>query len=338
MNQIIELSVDDRHDVFNEAGAQLGLPPFYVEKDFWVCWALRLMFDHETMGPHLTFRGGTSLSKGWELIERFSEDVDLAMSRDWVDPDLPNPGEAGINTAERDRRLRRLRHACRKAISDNLVPMLEAEVAELGDGASVVVASLEKARDPFVIELHYPKGGLEIPGDYNRAVVKIELSGRADDWPQQERPITPYVAEAFPDLGTWAPIMIACVEPARTFWEKASLLHELYTRPDKREIAARHARHLYDLVRLWDHVADEPGLMELFTQVKAHRRAFFSYGWVDYEALGTADLVLVPPTDQLAAWRADYQAMGPMFSGDPPAFDATIESIKAIQAGLGALH
>jgi len=262
----------------------------------------------------------------------------MAMSRNWVDPELPNPGEAGINTAERDRRLRRLRHACRKAIGDDLVPLLETEAAEFGDGASVVVELLQQARDPFVIELHYPNGGLEIPGDYNRAVVKIELSGRADDWPQEERPIMPYVAEAFPDLGTWAPIMIACVQPARTFWEKALLLHELYTRPDKPAIAARHARHLYDLVCLWGHVADKPGLMDLYAQVKAHRRGFFGYGWVDYEALSTVDLVLVPPADRLAAWRADYQAMGPMFIGDPLAFDAIIESIEAIEAGLRALQ
>ena len=180
MDQIIELSVDDRRDVFNEAGVQLGLPPFYVEKDYWVCWVLRLMFGHETMGPHLTFRGGTSLSKGWDLIKRFSEDIDVAMSRDWVDPDLPDLGEQGISTAQRDRQLRRLRGACRKAIRDDLVPLLEAEAAELGDGASVVVVALENARDPFVIELHYPKGGMEIPGDYSRAVVKIELSGRAE--------------------------------------------------------------------------------------------------------------------------------------------------------------
>ena len=132
--------------------------------------------------------------------------------------------------------------------------------------------------------------------------------------------------------------MIASVKPARTFWEKASLLHELYTRPDSREVAARQARHLYDLVRLWGHVADEPGLMELFTQVKAHRREFFNYGWVDYETLGITDLVLVPPADQLATWRADYQAMGPMFIGEPPAFDTIIESIEAIEAGLEALY
>jgi len=338
MNRILELTPAERAEVFTQAGVELGLPAFYVEKDYWVCWVLGLLFGHDRMGPHLTFRGGTSLSKGWGLIERFSEDVDLAMTREWVAPELASPGVTGINTAERDRRLKRLRRACREAIRDEVVPLLKDKAEELGDGARIDVADLDQARDPFEIQLHYPAGDLEVPGAYHQAVVKIELSGRADDWPQAARVISPYVADVVPQLGPWTPMQVACVTPARTFWEKAALLHERYAQGDQARLGARQARHLYDLVRLWEHVRGEAGLIGLFDGVTLHRKTFWNYGGIDYDQLMPGDLVLVPPAGQLAAWRADYRAMGPMFIDDPPAFDTLIKSIKRIETELGALQ
>lgn len=337
MDHITDTTDVERREVFNEAGAQLGLPPFYVEKDFWVCWVLRVLFGHANVGPHLTFRGGTSLSKGWGLISRFSEDLDLAMSRHWVDPDLPNPGESDIGTEEKRRRLGRLRRACRQAVRRELVPLLEAEAKRLGNGTAVDVVALDQARDPFVIEFQYPDSSLAVPGDYHRTVVKLELSGRADDWPQEERPITPFVAEALPQLGPWMPMQVACVTPARTFWEKAALLHERYAQKDQVQLAARQARHLYDLVQLWEHVKDEAGLADLFEGVKMHRQTFFNYGSVDYRHLLPGDLQLVPPDERMPVWRGDYRAMEPMFFETPPTFDSLITSIKQIETALSDL-
>jgi hypothetical protein len=311
LKKILQLSSEERTGVFTEAIAVLGISPFYIEKDFWVCWVLERLFGHENIGVHLTFRGGTSLSKGWGLIDRFSEDVDLAMSRNWVDPDLPRPDEAGIKNPERDRRLQRLRRACRKTIRDELLPLLENEAADLGDGAKISLVDLDQARDPFVIEVQYPNGGLKVPGDYHRAVVKIELSGRADDWPQEPRPITPYVADALPQIERESEMMIACVTPARTFWEKAALLHERHAQVSTSTLGARQSRHLYDLVRLWEFVHDQEGLAELFEGVKLHRKTFFNYGRVDYDHLKPGDLVLAPPENQIGAWQSDYKAMRP---------------------------
>lgn len=96
----------------------------------------------------------------------------------------------------------------------------------------VEAAELDQARDPFVIDLQYPAGGLDVPGDYHRVVVKVEFSGRADAWPQDERAISLFVVDVFPQLGPWVPRKIACVTPARTFWEKAALLHERYSQGD----------------------------------------------------------------------------------------------------------
>jgi predicted nucleotidyltransferase component of viral defense system len=101
MNRIASLSSAERRAVFNEAGVSLGLPPFHVEKDFWVCWVLGTLFGDAGVGPHLTFRGGTSLSMGWGLIERFSEDIDLAMARSshWIRRAIPSAFTSTIRRA-----------------------------------------------------------------------------------------------------------------------------------------------------------------------------------------------------------------------------------------------
>jgi hypothetical protein len=259
------------------------------------------------------------------------------MSREWVDPDLPNPGEERINRAERDRRLQRLRRACRQAIREEVVPLLEASVAELGDGACVEVIDLDRARDPFVIKLQYPPCHLKVPADYHEENVKIELSGRADVWPQETRHISPFVADAFPSMGSWKRMQVSCVMPARTFWEKAALLHERYAQGHTETLGVRQSRHLYDLVRLWEHVKCDDGLLGLFDGVKMHRKAFFNYGRVDYDNLLPGNLVLVPPKDQISAWRGDYQAMEIMFNGERPPFDQLIAAIAAIEKELRAL-
>jgi hypothetical protein len=175
---------------------------------------------------------------------------------------------------------------------------------------------------------------MKAPAHYNRAAVKIELSGRADGWPQESRTITPYVAESFPDLAGDEELRLSCVRPERTFWEKAALVHEQNARPETRALAPRQARHLYDLIRLWDRVAGTDGRHALFDGVKAHRSAFFNYAWVDYEALSPADLRLVPADERTADWRADYQAMRLMFFHEPPVFDDILSGLKSVEEGL----
>ena len=337
MNTVALLSARERRELFTEAAAETGLPPFHVEKDFWVCWVLATFFGRAEVGPHLTFRGGTSLSKAWGIIERFSEDIDLAMARPWLGS-AKDPSEEGITASEKERRLKALRDECRQMIAEVLVPVLRQAAAGLSEPTRLEVESLEKARDPFCLHFEYPGTGLRPPAGYNRAMVKVELSGRADGWPMESRPITSYVAEVFP-RETGAPqLTVSCVRPERTFWEKAALVHEQNVRPGERSLAPRQARHLSDLVRLWDAgVAQAGGFQELFGGVKAHRHTYFDYNWVDYGALRAGDLQLVPPQSRAAEWQADYEAMRAMFFRDPPGFEAVVERLRGIEEALRAL-
>ncbi len=336
MNKIAALSAQDRRALFEETGARKGLPPFHVEKDFWVCWVLNVLFNDPVTGSNLTFRGGTSLSKGWGIIERFSEDIDLAMSREWVG-DGKDAADPGITQSEKERRLRALRNECREVISSCLYPVLEtAAIKTVTESFQLELEPLKKARDPFCIHFHYPSTELIAPEEYNRPAVKIELSGRAERWPKEDRTIMPYAAEEFPDLFQNATLTLSCVRPERTFWEKAALIHEQNVRSGDRPLAVRQARHIYDLVRLWNHISMDAHseLRELFDDVKTHRQTFFNYKWVDYNKLTTAGLCLSPPAERLSEWRADYEAMSSMFFKIPPRFEDLLKELKRIEKTL----
>lgn len=151
----------------------------------------------------------------------------------------------------------------------------------------------------------------------------------------EERTIRPYVAEAFAEQTGDPWLKLSCVNPARTFWEKAALVHEQNIRPGEQALAPRQARHLYDLLRLWSaNVFDADGFQNLFDGVKAHRRTYFDYKWVDYESLRPKALVLTPPAKRLPAWRFDYQAMQAMFIDKAPTFEEVLDQLRTIEGAL----
>ncbi len=340
MNTIAKLSPKDREQIFTEAGARLGFAPFHVEKDFWVCWTLASLFGDERIGENLAFRGGTSLSKGWQCIERFSEDIDLAINRSWVGgEELVEFKEPSITTSERERRYKRLREQCRRVIGEVIAPHLIDRLGAISDRcrARVITESIASDRDPFVVRVEYPGSGLTPPDAYFQPVVKIELSGRAEDAPAEPRLIVPYVSEPFPELFADKPYPVSCILPQRTFWEKAALLHEQHTNPKPVELANRQSRHLYDLHQLWtagNLMASITHQDPMFKEVMAHRSEFFPYGWVNHLEISPGDLQLVPPADRINAWMADFAKMKSMFFGVPPTFEQVLTTVQSIQNSL----
>ena len=339
MNELLALKADERREIFTETGVRLGMAPFHIEKDFWVCWTLLTLFTDNQIGPNLVFRGGTSLSKGWGLIQRFSEDIDLAMNRGWLGA---QPGEEAepwpLSKSQQEKRLKKLRGECRQVISGLVIPSLKERLTQITKDATsrIEVETLEKARDPFVVYFRYPESGLAPPSNYFQARVKIELSGRADGMPVGIRNVAPYVSDAFPSVvPPGRQYEIPCVQPIRTFWEKVALLHEQNTRPERTTPASRQSRHLYDVHQLWT----KGGLSgtvhldkNLFRTVMEHRSQFFHYNWVDHLNLEQATLQICPPDSELSLWRNDFRAMESMFIERAPAFDVIVETLRAIEA------
>lgn len=324
MQAFLSLPADRRLLAFQQVDARMGLQAFSVEKDFWVCWTLRELFALPGIGEHLTFKGGTSLSKAWKLIQRFSEDIDIIVDKE----PLGFGGEASPEEAPSRKQLRlrlnALKESCRIWVHERLQPALAGRIEELlgPDGWRLEVDPA--MADGQCLLFTYPSVFAPGTAGYVRPVVKIELGARSDDWPHENRDIVPYVTEQFPDLDPESTSSIRVLAPERTFWEKACLLHEETFRPVDKTRPIRMARHYYDLWCLLQAGVGERALADvaLFERVAEHRQIFFRLTWVDYSTHRPGTFRLIPPPAHLANWRTDYQAMqGPMFFDDTPSFD-----------------
>ena len=330
MKEFLDAVLERRRQLCDEAQARLGLGAASIEKDFWVCWTLRELFSLPGCGAHLTFKGGTSLSKGWKLIERFSEDIDVVMEREFLGfGGDKSPEKAGSNK-QRDNRLEELKLACQQRIRDSLKPALEKRIQDaLPKGMKWDLLDDADDADGQTLLFHYPSAYADAA--YIRPVVKIELGARSDTEPCGTPQIQPYLKEAFPELfGAESSFAIRTVEPVRTFWEKAMLLHEETFRKSGGGPKARLARHYYDLWFLINKgVADKAGAdHELFQRVAAHRSVFFRKSKAAQETLRPGSLRLVPLTEQLPAWKQDYQSMREdMFFGEVPALNEILRVV-----------
>lgn len=324
MNTFLQLPAERRQIAFRQADAQMGLQALSVEKDFWVCWTLRELFGLPEIGSHLTFKGGTSLSKAWGLIARFSEDIDLIIDKAALGIAADTLPDNASSNKQRRARLEALMQASRAWVQDKLQPALADRItAALGaDGWRLEVDP--NMADGQCLLFHYPSVFPSTTAGYVVPVVKIELGARSDDWPAESKVIRPYVLEHFPVLDSGATTAVQVLAAERTFWEKACLLHEETFRPADKPRKLRMARHYYDLWCLLQAGVGERALanLTLFDRVAEHREVFFRYSWVDYSTHRPGAFRLAPPPDHLPKWRNDYEDMlGPMFFGEVPAFD-----------------
>ena len=310
-----------------------------VEKDLWVCWTLRELFSLPGVGEHLTFKGGTSLSKAWKLIRRFSEDIDLIVDKEALGFGGDAAPDKAASKKQRKARLEALMAASRQWVQGSLQPALATRIATaLGDDAACKLEVDPDMPDGQCLLLHYPSA-FENEAGYIKPVVKIELGARSDDWPNSECPIQPYLAERFPQLMPEGPFSVRVLAAERTFWEKACLLHEETFRPHDKPRKLRMARHYYDLWCLLRAGVGERALANtaLFQRVAEHREIFFRYAWVDYSTHKPGTFRLSPPSDHLANWRSDYQAMlGPMFFGEVPDFDEIMKAVSEFEKTFNA--
>jgi len=339
MNRFLELPEESRLSAFMEVNRSMGLDAFSVEKDFWVCWTLRELFSLPGIGEHLTFKGGTSLSKAWKLIHRFSEDIDLVVDKDVLGFGSDAAPDKAPSNKQRKARLEALMESCRRWVQDTLRHELTVRIAEtLGsDGWHLEIDP--NMPDGQCLLFHYPSVFPPNANGYVLQQVKIELGARSDDWPNSECPIQPYLAERFPQLMPEGPFPVRVLAAERTFWEKACLLHEETFRPHDKPRKLRMARHYYDLWCLLRAGVGERALANtaLFQRVAEHREIFFRYAWVDYSTHKPGSFRLTPPTDHLANWRSDYQAMlGPMFFGEIPDFDEIMEAVSEFEKTFNA--
>lgn len=339
MNSFLQLPKERRLFAFQQVDEAMGLQAVSVEKDFWVCWTLRELFTMPGIGRHLTFKGGTSLSKAWKLIQRFSEDIDIIVDKEVLGFGGDEAPDKAPSNKQRKMRLEKLMEACRTWVQGTLQPALAARFqSTLGETGWKLEVDPDMP-DGQCLLFHYPSVFPPEAAGYVRPVVKIELGARSDDWPSDEKSIQPYVIEHFPALGPDAVCTVRVLAAERTFWEKACLLHEETFRPVDKPRKIRMARHYYDLWSLLRAGVGDRAMANtaLFQRVAEHREIFFRFSWVDYTTHKPGTFRLVPPGEHLAKWRADYEEMlGPMFFGETPSFEEMMTAAEEFERAFNA--
>jgi hypothetical protein len=342
VDDVARLSATDRADLFRAAADRKGIAPPLIEKDFWVCWMLRRVFTLRDPPADILFKGGTSLSKAFGLIDRFSEDIDLVLDRHGLGfTDARDPADASHSGKRRKALLEELSTKCQDVIRSQMLPMLtastEAALGKTRPGLSWQCELANDDSDQQTILFHYP-AGLEQRSQYVRPMIRLEFGARGDHWPSVDATVTPYAAEAVPKPFGRAATHVRVLAPERTFWEKATILHMLHHRPADKRWGERQARHFYDLIRLAESDAGTRALSQLtlLEAVAKHKSVFFASAAAHYEEAKPESLRLVPPKSRLRDLRTDYAAMRQMFFGEPPDFDSLLNSLEQLESRINA--
>jgi hypothetical protein len=335
---LIGASPRDRLDVFLATANRLGAPVGNIEKDFWVCWTLNALYHQLPQGqPRLLFKGGTSLSKAYGLIERFSEDIDVTVFRDDLDQAASVEELEALSNKKRRAKLDAIRDACRMYITGTLHASLTEIVADATSGAGRVEID-DTDPDGQTLLIHYPEVEPR-DGTYVRPVVRIESGAKSALDPNTPATIRPYVADEIESLDLDVPD-VTTIQAQRTFWDKVIIAHGLRRWHDRRgalrQEGQRISRHYYDLHCL---AASEPGRLALADAALGedcvrHARMFFDRPDYDLLSAQPGTYALAPHDAMTEALRNDYENTKAMIFGEPPMFDAILSSIARIEAEL----
>ena len=328
-----DLFVGQQLTILTQVGEHLNQDLQTIEKDWWVTQVLRVLFSLP-YAKYMSFKGGTSLSKAWNLVDRFSEDIDIAISREYLGFD----GELS-RTQVSDK----LRRAACTFVRETLQNDVRNGLLALGIGADkftvrVNITSVSTV-DPEVIYVDYQSG---LPqSEYIAHTVKIEVSGRSMHDPIDSVPLCSLIDQYLPQTKIAMPAFEASVVvPERTFLEKVMLIHEEFAKPIAEVRTERMSRHLYDLERMMrtdimdKALADE----QLYRTVVEHRRKFIGLKGFDYDTLYPQTLSLCIPAEVLPKWKQDYETMQKtMIYGDSLPFDELLTRISQLNARISSL-
>ncbi len=329
-----ELSRQDQAEALEVAAARTGRPSHLLEKDIWVVWFLSAIYG-SALGQALTFKGGTSLSKVYRIIDRFSEDIDLTYDIRELVPDLLRQGNPIPESSSQEKRVTSaVRTRLPEWIDQTVKPVLVGALSQAGLTASLTMAG----KDSEKLLVGYP--ALKTGTGYAATSIQLEFGARATGEPHRDHPVTCDAAEAIAgvEFPTARPVTMAA---ERTFWEKATAAHVYCLQGRLR--GERYSRHWYDLVAIAqsEHYASAVSDRDLAHQVAQHKSMFFAEKdakgtKVDYTAAVAGAIQLVPTGDSLTALEHDYVAMleDGLLALHQPTFADVMESCRVIEAHI----
>lgn len=328
MKRYLTLPVAQRQAIIERQKEAIGLPGVSIEKDLWVTQVLHALFSLE-VSDKLIFKGGTSLSKAWGLIDRFSEDIDLA-----IDPIFLGAPEGDPTKKQ----IKKLRKASSLYVAEELAEMLRARFVEmeLGEWLTVEVQPNGEGDntypEPRQLYVRY-KSVYEGQSGYLRSDIVLEVSARSLLEPVAEAEIHSLLSERIP-LHDIAPVPVVTAVAGKTMVEKMFLLHEMFSVEGHGMKAERKSRHLYDLYKMMGHAFASEAIEDdaLWESIRHHREIYTSVSGMDYTPDVRKRLVLVPREDIMEAWRRDYENMrDAMIYGDKPTWNELMQAMKELQ-------
>ena len=332
MKNVARLSNEERRELFLATAIKMGMRPEVIEKDFWVCFMLDHLFHECKYKDAFVFKGGTSLSKSYHVIERFSEDIDLILDWRRIITDSSDPWDHRSKTKQ-DSYNKQINKDAVLFYRNSLVPELNKELsAKLEDHEWITVDE----GDEMVLDFIYPQ---IFETDYIIPHVRLEIGPLAEWMPSHITSISSFAAEQYGRLFEQKQTDILTIDAERTFWEKITILHKISNFPEGKTLPHRYARHLYDVYCLGNSAIKKSAFdrKELLERDVAFKQKFYYTKSAHYETATLKEIRLIPGQEIIPALRNDYAAMANMFYGHAPEFDDIINYLKQLEEEIHAL-
>lgn len=332
MQKVALLNKEDKIVLFTNTGTKRSMHPSIIEKDFWVCYILDYLFHRSPWKEAFIFKGGTSLSKAYHVIKRFSEDIDLILDWRLVNDLKSDPWEDRSKT-QQDKFNKHINHEAAVFLAEKFVPIMKQDLEyELKCEINIMI----DPEDEQTVNFAYPQ---IFPDQYLRPEIRLEIGPLAEWLPHHEQRIKPYVADEYSHIFEKTETTVQTVDAERTFWEKTTILHKVANRDISKPFPRRYARHYYDLYCMYlseikTRAFEQKGLLERDVMFK---KKFYYSGTAGYETAKIGTLQLLPKEEDMQALENDYSQMKEMFFGEVPEFEKIIEVISALQNEINGL-
>lgn len=326
----------DLEAMFSGVAAGTGKAFDIVEKDFWVCWTLLYLFQESPWRTNLAFKGGTSLSKGFNIISRFSEDIDVIL--DWrllgyTDAEVWQPRSRSKDLVH----VGLMNERGAAFLGGEFLDRLNADFKALlpRGGFELFV----DAKNPQTINFQYPKATSAAGESAILDVIKLEMGANAAWTPSRPITVTPFVSEMLGDSMTHPSVTVLTADPKRTFWEKVTILHKVAWESHK-PLPPRYARHYYDIYMMDKTTVKEDAFtdIDLLTRVVDFKNRFYQCPAHIYASAKPGSMKLLPHPDHIAELQRDYRLTTTMMYGDIPSFDAIIECLGRMEQEINNLQ
>ena len=333
MRSIARISPLERAELFKNTAYKMGLPEAITEKDFWVCYTLDYLFHRSEWKNNLSFKGGTSLSKAYNLINRFSEDIDLILDWRVLGYSLIEPWEPRSNTKQ-DLFNKEANSKAENFLAKVFCPSIKNDLTtELGIEAKIYISD----EDHQTVIFEYPR---IYSNPSTLQIIRLEIGALAAWTPAQIVNISPYASTYYPQVFENTSTKILTVAPERTFWEKITILHQEAHRPEHLSLPSRYSRHYYDLYQMSHSKVKINAFsnLELLKRVVEFKQKFYPRKWAEYDKVLSGNLIIVPPDYRLKALKEDYTQMRDMLYNNIPDFEDIIAQLIIIQNEYNSLY